>query len=154
MWDVNHRRPQNLSCCNALCALIETLFGSCLQITAVNDENVHACNLCMRLHAKTCTHDPHHFASSAQKNLKLMHIFFSTPTPFKCHLDISKTLDSSQRRSAVQTSHKETAIVASVSSYESACTLALCCDLELHTCAAPHGNRSYPLHALFQTFRN
>lgn len=45
--------------------------------------------------------------------------------------------------------------VASVSSYESACTLARSAvTLSCTRVRAPRGNGSYPLHALFQTLRN
>lgn len=96
---------------------------------------MNACNLRIRLHAIRTSFS---FCVVSIEKPETDACFFSTPTPFKCHLDISKTLNTRDyqlckpRKKILPLCMSCISLQLWVSMHLSA----LCCDLELHTCAS------------------
>lgn len=99
------------------------------------------------------------FCSVSIENLKLRHIYFNTPTPFKVILTYHRPPALLRADQLCKPCEKKLPLCTScislhlwVSMHLSTC----CCDLELHTCASTTWKRliSAPRRPLIQTLRN
>lgn len=93
------------------------------------------------------------------ENLKLMHIYFNTPTPFKVILTYQRPSAHLRADQQCKPCEKKLPLCMSCISLQLWVSMHLsarCCDLELHTCASTTWKRitSAPRRPLFQTLRN
>lgn len=93
------------------------------------------------------------------ENLKLMHIYFSTPTPFKVILTYQRPSVHLRADQQCKPCEKKLPLCTSCISLQLWVSMHLsarCCDLELHTCASTTWKwiTSAPRRPLFQTLRN